>query len=59
MGKLKLQLCGELCGVIEVLSQGPNSHILMTGGPKDFLVLTSVLAKRDFFGSMKDAGIHG
>ena len=36
--------------------QGPHSHILMTGGPKDFFG-SDILAKRDFFGSMKDAGI--
>ena len=28
----------------------------MTGGPKDFFG-SDILAKRDFFGSMKDAGI--
>ena len=45
------------------LPQGPNSHILMTGGgggggggPKDFFG-SDILAKRDFFGSMKDARI--
>ena len=27
------------------------------GGPKDFFGLTLFLAKRDFLGSMKDAGI--
>ena len=38
-------------------AQGPHSHILMTGGgPKDFFG-SDILAKRDFFGSMKDAGI--
>ena len=39
-------------------SQGPHSHILMTGGggPSDFLG-SEILAKSDFFGSMKDAGI--
>ena len=37
-------------------AQGPHSHILMTGGPKDFFE-SDILAKRDFFGSMKDAGI--
>ena len=36
--------------------QGPHSHILMTGGPKDFLG-SDISAKRDFFGSMKDAEI--
>ena len=38
--------------------QGPHSHILMTGGggPKDFFA-SDILAKSDFFGSMKDAGI--
>ena len=34
------------------ISQGPHSHILMTGGPKDFFGSDS-LAKRDFFGSQK------
>ena len=42
------------------LSQGPHSHILMTGGggrgPKDFFG-SDISAKRDFFRSMKDAGI--
>ena len=39
-------------------AQGPHSHILMMGGggPKDFFG-SDILAKRDFFGSMKDAGI--
>ena len=39
-------------------TQGLHSHILMTGGggPKDFFG-SDILAKRDFFGSMKDAGI--
>ena len=38
-------------------AQGPHSHILMTGGggPKDFFG-SDILAERDFFGSMKDAG---
>ena len=36
--------------------QGPDSHILLTGGPKDFF-WSDILAKRDFFGSMKEAGI--
>ena len=36
---------------------GSHCHVLMTGGvPKDFLG-SEILAKRDFFGSMKDAGI--
>ena len=40
----------------------PHSYILMTGGmgggggPSDFLG-SKILAKSDFFGSMKDAGI--
>ena len=43
------------------VAQGPHSHILMTGGvggwgPKVFLG-SDILAKRDFFGSMKDARI--
>ena len=45
------------------LSQGPHSHILMPGrggggggGPKDFFG-SDISAKRDFFRSMKDAGI--
>ena len=41
-------------------AQGPHSHILMTGGggggSKDFFG-SDILAKKDFFGSMKDAGI--
>ena len=37
-------------------AQGPHSLILMTGGPKDFFG-SDILAKRDFFGSMKDPGI--
>ena len=38
--------------------QGPHSHILMTGGggPSDFFG-SEILAKSDFLGSMKDAGI--
>ena len=39
-----------------VKSQGPHSHILTTGGLKDFF-WSDILAKRDFFGSVKDAGI--
>ena len=44
-----------------VVSQGPHSHILMMGGggrggPKD-LFGSDILAKRDFLGSIKDAGI--
>ena len=39
-----------------VRSFGPHSHILMTGGPRDFFG-SDILAKKDFFGSMKDAGI--
>ena len=40
-----------------VNAQGPHSHILMTGGgPKDFSG-SDILGKRDFLGSMKDAGI--
>ena len=36
--------------------QGPHSHILMTGGgPSDFFG-SEILAKNNFFGSMKDAG---
>ena len=41
-------------------AQGPRSHILMTGGgeggPSVFFG-SKILAKSDFFGSMKDAGI--
>ena len=38
-------------------AQGLNSHILMTGGgPSDFFG-SEILAKGNFFGSMKDAGI--
>ena len=39
-----------------VESQGPHSHILMTGGPSD-VFRSEILAKGDFFGSMKDAEI--
>ena len=39
-----------------VVSQGPHSHILMIGGPSDFLG-SEILAKGDFFGSMKDTRI--
>ena len=42
-----------------IRAQDPHSHILMTGGgwgPKDFFG-SDILAKRDFLGSMKDAGI--
>ena len=37
-------------------SPGTHSHILMTGGPSDFFG-SEILAKSDFLGSMKDAGI--
>ena len=40
-------------------SQGPHSHILMTGGgwgPSDFFG-SEILVQSDSFGSMKDAGI--
>ena len=37
-------------------SQGPHSHILMTGGPSDFWG-SEILAQSDFLGSMKYAGI--
>ena len=39
-------------------AQGPHSHILMTGGggPSDFFG-SEILAKSDFFGSMKDSEI--
>ena len=38
-------------------TEGPHSHILMTGrGPSDFFG-SEILAKSDFFGSMKEAGI--
>ena len=36
--------------------QGPHSHISMTGGSEGFFG-SDILAKRDFFGSMKDARI--
>ena len=36
--------------------KGSHSHILMTGGPSEFFG-SEILAKGDFFGSMKDAGI--
>ena len=39
-------------------AQGPHSHILMTGGPSDLLG-SDILAKSDFWGSIKDAGILG
>ena len=41
-----------------IRAQGPHSHILMTGGggSKGFFG-SDILAKRDFFGSMKDARI--
>ena len=35
---------------------GPLTYFNDGGGPKDFLG-SEILAKRDFFGSMKDAGI--
>ena len=42
---------------VVLLAQGPYSHISMTGGgPKDFFG-SEILAKRDFLGSMKEAGI--
>ena len=37
-------------------AQGPHSHVLKTEGLSDFLG-SEILAKSDFFGSMKDAGI--
>ena len=39
-----------------IRAQGPHSHILMTGGSKGFFG-SDILAKRDFFVSMKDARI--
>ena len=36
--------------------QGPHSHISMTGGSDGFFG-SDILAKRDFFRSMKDARI--
>ena len=46
----------DSCGALK--PQGPHSHILMTrgGGLSDFLG-SEILAKSDFFGSMKDVGI--
>ena len=38
------------------ISHGPHSHILLTGGPRDFFG-SEILAKNDLLGSMKDAGI--
>ena len=35
-----------------ILSQGPYSHILITGGPSDFLG-SEILAQSDFFGVAK------
>ena len=47
----------QLTRYVMHVAQGPHSHILRTGwGPKDFFG-SDILAKRDFFGSMKDAGI--
>ena len=40
----------------DLSTQGPHSHILMTGRSEGFFG-SDILAKRDFFGSMKDAGI--
>ena len=38
-------------------AQGPHSHILLTGGGgRGIFWGSEILAKRDFFGSMKDAG---
>ena len=45
--------------MIGVIPQGPHSHILVTGGggsPSDFFG-SEILAKSDFLGFMKDAGI--
>ena len=36
-------------------SQGPHSHILLTEGSEGIFG-SEILAKRDFFGSVKDAG---
>ena len=56
---------GGLGGVLQIIKltkgrdpRGPHSHILMRRGgvPKD-VFRSDILAKRDFFGSMKDAGI--
>ena len=46
----------QLIGYPGSAPQGPHSHILMTGGPSDFFG-SEILAKSDFLGSMKDAGI--
>ena len=37
----------------------PGAQLTYFNDGGSFLVLTSVLAKRDFFGSMKDARTHG
>ena len=46
--------------MLEYQTQGPHSHILMMGGgggsPSDYFG-SEILAKSDFFQSMKDAGI--
>ena len=40
---------------IYISAQGPHSHILMTGGQSDFFG-SEILAKSDFFETVKDAG---
>ena len=52
---IKLRTSNKL-ETIQPPSQGPHSHILMTGGGCDFSG-SEILARSDFFGSMKDAGI--
>ena len=42
--------------ILYYIPKGSHSHILMTGGPSEFFG-SEILAKGDFFGSMKDAGI--
>ena len=50
----------DLCSWLALLStQGPHSRILMTGGGgvRVIFLRFEILAKSDFLGSMKDAGI--
>ena len=70
MYERKKHFCPSVCKYIlwlsmhkkQSLAQGPHSHILMTegggggGGPSDFFG-PEILAKSEFLGSMKNAGV--
>ena len=60
---MELHVCTNLPKFVELLAQGPHSHILMTGGGggagggSEWFFGSEILARSDFFGSMKYDGI--